>query len=96
MKMRKFNISQIPVLKDGQFVGSLNDNQVYQLLIDNPSLRDTPISKVMQAPFPVVMSTTKIEDVAKLINNDVPAVLVERANGNKHILTRQDIISSLA
>jgi len=42
------------------------------------------------------MSTTKIEDVAKLINNDVPAVLVERANGNKHILTRQDIISSLA
>lgn len=96
MKMRKFNISQIPVLKDGQIVGSLNDNKVYQLLIDNPSLRDTPISKVMQAPFPVVQSTTKIEDVAKLINNDVPAVLVERANGNKHILTRQDIISSLS
>ncbi|HLP54157.1 MAG TPA: pyridoxal-phosphate dependent enzyme [Fluviicola sp.] len=96
MKMRKFNISQIPVLKDGQFVGSLNDSQVYQLLIDNPSLRDTPISKVMQAPFPVVQSTTKIEDVAKLINNDTPAVLVERANGNKHILTRQDIISSLS
>lgn len=96
MKMRKFNISQIPVMKDGQFVGSLNDNQVYQLLVDNPSLRDTPISKVMQAPFPVVQSTTKIEDVAKLINNDVPAVLVERTNGNKHILTRQDIISSLS
>lgn len=96
MKMRKFNISQIPVLKDGQIVGSLNDNQVYQLLIDNPALRDTAISKVMQAPFPVVQSTTKIEDVAKLINNDVPAVLVERANGTKHILTRQDIISSLS
>jgi cystathionine beta-synthase len=96
MKMRKFNISQIPVLKDGQIVGSLNDNQVYQLLIDNPALRDTAISKVMQAPFPVVQSTTKIEDVAKLINNDVPAVLVERTNGTKHILTRQDIISSLS
>ncbi len=96
MKMRKFNISQIPVMKDGAFVGSLNDNQVYQLLIDNPALRDTAISKVMQAPFPVVKSSTKIEDVAKLINNDVPAVLVERANGDKHILTRQDIIASLA
>ena len=96
MKMRKFNISQIPVMKDGAFVGSLNDNQVYQLLIDNPALRDTAISKVMQAPFPVVKSSTKIDDVAKLINNDVPAVLVERANGDKHILTRQDIIASLA
>jgi len=96
VKMRKFNISQIPVLKDGQIVGSLNDHQVYQLLVDDPALRDTPISKVMQAPFPVVKESAKIEDVAKLINNDVPAVLVEQANGSKHILTRQDIIASLA
>jgi cystathionine beta-synthase len=96
VKMRKFNISQIPVLKDGQFVGSMSDNQVYQLLIDNPALKDTAISKVMQAPFPTVKESAKIEEVAKLINNDVPAVLVERANGDKHILTRQDIIASLA
>lgn len=96
MKMRKFNISQIPVLKDGHIVGSVSDNQVYQLLIDNPALRDTPISKIMQPPFPVVKGTAKIEEVAKLINKEVPAVLVERANGTQHILTRQDIISSLA
>jgi len=96
VKMRKFNISQIPVTKDGDFVGSLNDHQIYQVLVDNPELRDTPVSKVMQAPFPVVKANTKIEEVAKLITNEVPAVLVERANGEKHILTRQDIIASLA
>jgi cystathionine beta-synthase len=96
MKMRKFNISQIPVLKDGEFVGSLNDSTIYQLLVEDPELRDTPVSKVMSAPFPVVKGATKIEDAAKLINNETPAVLVERANGAKHILTRQDIIASLA
>lgn len=96
MKMRKFNISQIPVLKDGQFAGSLDESKIYQLLVDDPSLRDTAISKVMQAPFPVVKGTTTIEEVAQLINNEVPAVLVERSNGDKHILTRQDIIASLA
>ncbi len=96
MKMRKFNISQIPVLRDNQFVGSLNDNQVYQLLIDNPNLRDTPISKVMQAPFPEVKGATKMEDIAKLINEKTPAVVVELESGKKHILTRQDIIASLA
>ena len=96
VKMRKFNISQIPVMKDGDFVGSLNDHQIYELLMDNPELRDTPVSKIMKAPFPVVQAATKIEEVAKLINNEVPAVLVERANGQKHILTRQDIIASLA
>ncbi len=96
MKMRKYNISQIPVMRDGQFVGSLNDNQVYQLLVENPNLKDTPISKIMSSPFPVVSATTKMEDVAKLINEKTPAVLVETLDGKKHILTRQDIIASLA
>lgn len=96
MKMRKFNISQIPVMKDNKFVGSLNDSTVYQLLIDNPSLRDTPISKVMQGPFQVVKAATPLDEVAKCITNELPAVLVESENGAMHILTRQDIIASLA
>lgn len=96
VKMRKFNISQIPVMRDGKIVGSLNDSQVYQLLIDNPALRDTAISKIMQAPFPEVAASTKLEDVAKLINDQTPAVIVNSANGAQHILTRQDIIASLA
>lgn len=96
VKMRKFNISQIPVMRDGVIVGSLHDSQVYQLLIDNPAMRDTPISKVMQAPFPVVKGAAKLDEVAKLINEQTPAVLVELEDGKKHILTRQDIIACLS
>jgi cystathionine beta-synthase len=96
MKMRKYNISQIPVIRDNQFVGSLDDSSVYKLLIEDPNLRDTAISKIMQAPFPEVSSATKLEDIAKLINENTPAVIVNTDNGKKHILTRQDIIASLA
>lgn len=96
VKMRKFNISQIPVLKDNEIVGSLNDVKIYDLLIDNPDLRDTPVSRIMGKPFPVVAGSTRLEEVAKLINNDTPAVIVKRESGSKHILTRQDIIASLA
>jgi len=96
MKMRKFNISQIPVVRGEEFVGSLDDTQIYQLLVDHPEMRDTAVSKVMQAPFPVVRGNTKCEDVAKLINKDTSAVIVEMESGSKHILTRQDIIASLA
>lgn len=95
-KMRKFNISQIPVLRDGEIVGSLNDSHVYQILIDNPEMRDTAISQVMQKPFPVVNEAAKLEDVAKLINQETSAVIVEKSNGEKQILTRQDIITCLA
>ncbi len=96
VKMRKFNISQIPVLRDGEIVGSLNDTQIYRLLVENPELKDTAISKVMKAPFPVVKASTKLDDIAKLINDETQAVIVELKSGEKQILTRQDIIASLA
>ena len=95
-KMRKFGISQIPVTKNGDFVGSLDDSHVYQLLVEDPSLRDAPISSVMQDAFPVVKTSTSLEDVSKLINKNTHAVLVEMPNGGHHIITRYDIISSLS
>jgi cystathionine beta-synthase len=95
-KMRKFNISQIPVMKDNAFVGSLDDVHTYQSLVDNPSLIDTPISGIMQKAFPVVKENTTIEEVSKLINKETAAVLVELMSGKFHIVSRQDIISSLS
>ena len=95
-KMRKFSISQIPVMKDDMFVGSLNDSHTYQFLIENPDMINAPISSIMQKPFPIVQENTTIEEVSKLINKDTPAVLVELAKGGHHIVTRQDVINSFA
>lgn len=95
-KMRKYNISQIPVLKDDQIVGSLNDTHTYQFLMDHPDKINAPVSSIAQAPFPVVVENTPIEEVTKLINKETPAVLVELNNGSFHIITRQDIIASFA
>lgn len=95
-KMRKFSISQIPVLKDGKFAGSIDDSRVYQLLVENPELRDSPISSIMSEPFPIVKSGTHVEELCKLINKNTPAVLVEMPEGNHHIVTRYDIISAMS
>ena len=95
-KMRKFSISQIPVMKDDMFVGSLNDSHTYQFLVENPELINAPISSIMQKPFPIVKENTTIEDVSKLINKETPAVLVELEKGGYHIVTRQDVINSFA
>jgi cystathionine beta-synthase len=95
-KMRKYSISQIPVLKDGKIVGSIDDSHMYQLLIDDPELKDAPISSIMKAPFPVVKSATHLDDLCKLINKETPAVLVELPDGRHHIVTRYDIISAMS
>jgi len=95
-RMREFSISQIPVMKDGQFVGSLDDHKVYQSLVENPELKDKAIANIMTAPFPVVKEDTSIEEVSKLVNKDTSAVLVELKNGSFHIITPHDLISAIA
>ncbi|MBL6667996.1 MAG: pyridoxal-phosphate dependent enzyme [Crocinitomicaceae bacterium] len=95
-KMRKFGISQIPVMKDNQFVGSIDDSVIYQTLVDQPELRDAPISSIMGAAFPIVKSGTQLDELCKLINKTTPAVLVESDSGSMHIVTRYDIISAMS
>lgn len=95
-KMRNFSISQIPVMKDGTFVGSIDDSHLYELLVDAPELRDAAISSVMRPAFPVVNANTSVEQLCKLINKNTPAVLVELAEGKYHIVSRYDLISAMS
>ena len=95
-KMRKFGISQIPVIRDKQFVGSIDESVIYQTLVDQPDLRDAPISSIMGAVFPIVKSGTQIDELCKFINKSTPAVLVESESGSMHIVTRYDIISAMS
>lgn len=94
-KMKKHSISQIPVVKEGEFVGFVDDLHVFQLLCEQPDMLNQPISKIMHAPLPVVEESASIEKISKFITKDVPAVLVKTSNGH-HIITRHDIIAAMA
>lgn len=95
-KMRKFNISQIPVMKGEEFVGSVDEQQIYQLLVEDPKQIDTPISSIMKDPFPIVKSTAKVEEVSRVLNKQTAAAIVDLGEGKYHIVTKYDIIASLA
>lgn len=94
-KMRNFNISQIPVIKEGEFVGCIDDVHIFQLLIDQPDLLNASISSVMRPCLPIVEENTPIDQLSKLINKETSAVLVKTAKG-PHIVTRHDLIAAMA
>ncbi|HRO76945.1 MAG TPA: pyridoxal-phosphate dependent enzyme [Crocinitomicaceae bacterium] len=94
-KLKKHGISQVPVLKDGKFVGSITESIIYQALIADPKNIDAPISSVMGTAFPIVSENQPIEEVTALINKETPAVLVKLANDTFHIISRQDIIDNI-
>jgi cystathionine beta-synthase len=95
-KMKNHSISQIPVMKDGEMVGSLDDSKLFQSLMADPSLTEKFVENIMEAPFPIVQMEEPIKSVAKHINKDVSAVMVALDEGAMHIITKQDIINALS
>ena len=94
-KMKQFYISQIPVTQDGKFVGSVNDSSLFQMLCDDPTLRDKKVSEVMDAAFPTVEPNASLEEVSRVIDKDNQAALVTDEEGNNHIITKHDLISAI-
>lgn len=94
-KMKDYNISQIPVTKDGGFIGHVDDSKLLQDLLDDPTLIDQPLAKVLSPALPIVEEGTKIEEISKLMNAETPAVLVKLKNGKHNIITRYDMINAI-
>lgn len=94
-RMRKYKISQIPVIDITGFVGSVDETDLFQSYIENKDVADKPIREVMGKPYPIVKENTPIDEVSKLITKDNQAVLVELENGKHHIITKYDIIGSI-
>jgi cystathionine beta-synthase len=94
-RMKNNNISQIPVEDVDGFVGSVDESILFRAIMDDASVTSKPIKEVMQDPFPIVDRNTSIDHVAKLIQKDVQAVLLDLGDGKHHIITKYDIISGL-
>ncbi|MFK7921298.1 MAG: pyridoxal-phosphate dependent enzyme [Bacteroidia bacterium] len=94
--MREQNVSQIPVTKQGEIIGSLNESRVLNTILDNPSLKNGPISQAMGDAFPFVLESTRMDVISKLINKDTPAVLVKKEAGDIDIITEYDLIQVLS
>jgi cystathionine beta-synthase len=94
-KMKDYNISQIPVTRDGGYVGHVDDKTLFQALLEKPNLLDTPLADVMQKALPIVPENENIEVIKNLFNEDTPAVLVKLDSGKYNIITRYDMINAL-
>lgn len=95
-KMRAHKISQIPVTKDGEFVGMVDERTLINEILDDTHMRDEVIGKIMGPKLPVVASDTPIKDLSKVISKDVPAAIVDLGGGKYHIVTRHDLIAAIA
>jgi len=88
-------ISQVPVMKNGDVVGSLIEQDILRTLISDPDARAHLVSDIMGAPFPIVAGSSSVLELADQLGPDSPAVLVRQSGGDLGILTRSDLIGTL-
>jgi cystathionine beta-synthase len=88
------SFSQIPVVSNEVFVGSITEKKLFREVLNNPELRFLSVENVMEEALPVLGESAAYSDVvAHLDSKD--AVMIEMKNKNYQIITKHDIINAL-
>jgi len=91
--MRDKDLSQLPIVENGEIAGSITETQVLTYLLENPLRHgDTAVGKIMGPAFPKVSTDLPFSELNRYISRTNPAVITEDAAGKRFILTKYDII----
>ncbi|GAB4193322.1 MAG: pyridoxal-phosphate dependent enzyme [Thermoflexibacter sp.] len=94
--LSRAGISQVPVFEGESIVGSLDDTKVLHQLIENPELKEQPVSEIMDKPFRFVGLDNTVDALSSLIDKNNKALLVRDEYNQVHIITQHDLLMALA
>lgn len=95
-RMKQNHISQLPVIKNDEIKGFVDDTCLYQCIVENRENFDKRIEELMRPALPIVNENDSIEKISGLISKETPAVLVKLENGKYQIISKYDVIHSVA
>jgi predicted transcriptional regulator len=92
--MHRRAISQLPITKDGEVVGSLSEKNLVEKIAGGDGVEDVlkkKVGDIMGEPFPTVGEDAPLDMVAKMLNY-YGAVLVYKDGDMVGIVTRSDLL----
>ena len=93
--LNQAGIDQIPVTDEGSFVGSVTASKLLQGLIEQPDIKDHPVSAVMDNPMQFVAMDNTLDVLSSILNRDKKAVLVRDEKDDVHIITQHDLLKAM-
>ena len=94
-RMRNHKISQLPIVSDKGFVGSISQDDLAILYFEKKNLSTQTLKGVMKGAYPIVKESTPVEELSQLMTDNNNAVLVEMDNGKYQIITKFDIVQAI-
>jgi cystathionine beta-synthase len=94
--MKKYDIEQIPVMNGEGMIGAVSEGGLFQKVFSNPEIKTSTVKEVIEPAYPVVSYDTPVERIGSLITKGNGAVMAKDETGHFHIVTKYDVIQSLA
>jgi cystathionine beta-synthase len=90
--MRRYEISQLPVLENGRSAGCVEEGTLLSQVLENEQLLDRPVRSVMAEPLPVLDAAENVGKARSLLAGKAPAVLVGHFGRIIGIVAKSDLI----
>jgi cystathionine beta-synthase len=94
--MQTQDISQLPVFEAKQPIGAIYEDQILNLALQGKDLRKMVIREVMSDPLPMISCEAPVERLTYLLSHEEPAVFVQMSNGRLEIITKFDVMGTIA
>jgi cystathionine beta-synthase len=94
--LRKYEISQLPVMRDHEVIGGINDVAVMQAVFDHADILHKEVREVMGRAFPTLDVNERLDAAYKLLALANSAIVATDGGKAIGVLTRQDVISFLS
>ena len=94
--MQQQDISQLPVFEEENLIGTMFEDQILTLALQGKDLRKLVIREVMGPPLPQVPANAPVERITYILSHDSPAVFVEMDGRKLEVLTKFDLMDTVA
>lgn len=94
--MERYNISQIPVVEDGEVLGSLSEGPLLSKVLTDAGVLERRVEEFLEPAFPVVEEGTSVRRATEALSRGGSSAVLVRSGGRLvGILTKFDVLHYL-
>jgi predicted transcriptional regulator len=93
--MKQNDVSQMPIVSYGSPIGSISENKILSILIENDDAMNSKVVAFMERPFPVCQPDATISELSGKLQKSATGILIALSDGRLQLLTKSDLIDAL-
>jgi len=94
-KMRSGDISQLPIIENGQVIGTLHEDDLITHVLLGKDINNFIVREWMKAPLPILRKDATLEQITEYIPAKTPAILVDLEDGRYDVITKYDLVATV-